>query len=132
MMGCYCIKNICTKVGFVLSLLFGIVIGTLFYFGCIGVSFLIKIALFIALFGGFFALVAAILSCHCASIGKCLKLVRKNLLLGVVGAIITAVVAFSILLIPFCIKTAVLVGFIALFLGLILSALVCFIICLLE
>ncbi|MDP4134197.1 MAG: hypothetical protein Q8882_09315 [Bacillota bacterium] len=124
---CCCIS--CTAVGIFLSIIFAILIGVLFFFGLVpGITTAIWIALGVAAFAAIVTFVN-VLQDRNYDHRSCICEFLRGLIVGIVGTIITAIIALAIPLIPFIVLIAILVGLVAFFLALVISQLVCFLLC---
>jgi hypothetical protein len=131
-MGCYKQCSACLLIGITLSIIFGVIVGILFFFGYVP---LIETAVWIAFGIAAFALAILLISAIFSNREKVYKCLRANagaLLTGIIGTLITAIAALSIILTPGSVLIAILIGLGAIFLGVTLTALVCLILCLLD
>ena len=131
-MGCYKQCSACLLIGITLSIIFGVIVGILFFFGYVP---LIETAVWIAFGIAAFALAILLISAIFSNRDKVYKCLRANagaLLTGIIGTLITAIAALSIILTPGSVLIAILIGLGAIFLGVTLTALVCLILCLLD
>ena len=122
----------CLVIGIALSVIFGIIIGIIFYLGLVP---LITTGIWIAFGVAVLALVfllSSVLFTARVKVFKCLCLSLGALLIGILGTILTAVGALSITLVTGSILIAILIGLGALFFGLVLAALTCIILCILD
>jgi hypothetical protein len=131
-MGCYKQCSACLLIGITLSIIFGVIVGILFFIGYVP---LIETAVWIAFGIAAFALAILLISAIFSNREKVYKCLRANagaLLTGIIGTLITAIAALSIILTPGSVLIAILIGLGAIFLGVTLTALVCLILCLLD
>lgn len=119
----------CTAIGLFLALLFGAVLGTIFYFGLITA---IPILLWVIFGVGAFSVVTTIaLAAFQQFLPSkiCLCRVRNLLLIGGLGAFVTSVIALLSAVTAFSVLSAILVGVAGFFAFLAIAALVCFVLC---
>jgi len=127
--------NICSFFGVLVSVLTGVFVGVLFALGFIP---LINIAVWIALGLGVLVLILLVISVFLTTyiesytLTKCLCIYTTFLLVGIIGTIISAIAALSIILIPLCIPSIALVAIGAFFFSLMLFGLVSFISCIVN
>lgn len=130
---CNCGCNLsCKAIGILLSIVFGVLAGILFFFKalpCVTVSIWVALAIAVIVL---IATIFAVFRSNSISDKVCLCRNISTLLVGVIGTIITAVVALALWLLPCSIFIATLIGLIAFFFVLTLSAVVCILLCLLD
>lgn len=132
----HCVCGSCTAGSIIWSIIGGIVSGVLFYLGYItSVTIGIWIAFGIAAFSLIFVLMSVLFSsCNesCAKFTHCLRKSLKCLLIGIVGTIVLTIVALSIFLAESNVIFAIIVGLVALFFIILISALVDFLKCVMK
>lgn len=122
----------CCLVGVIISVVIGIAVGLLFAFGFIpNIVTSVWIAFGLSVFT-LIVLITAMLVAACCESDALKKCLRKNvlcLLVGIIGTLVTALVALSITLITSSIIVAIIMGLGAFFASLMLIALISFILC---
>lgn len=125
----------CCLIGVVISIIVGIIIGILFAFGFIpNIVTAVWIAFGFAVLTLIFLVVAVFLAVYTESkiLIKCLKRNISCLLVGIIGTLIFALAALSIVLNPAFVTVVILIGLGAFFTSLMLILLICFILCIVD
>lgn len=128
-----CGFSACSCLGIVISIIFATVIAVLFAFGLIPLIF---IGIWIALGLAVLFLILLVIGIYSAAtcphnlLQRCICKNALCLLVAIIGTIITAIVALSIILIPVLISSIIIIAILAFFFSLMIIGLVAFIGCL--
>lgn len=125
---CSCSAS-CAFIGTAIAIVTGIIVGLLFFFGVLESITLGLIATLIAGAGAFAAISAAFLFARNGEKKRCLCRLRGILFTGAVGTFLTSLFALLVDVGIFSIISAIIIGLVAFFLILLISAIICLALC---